>query len=83
VAIVLVGTALVGADGDDPTTTPAPTEAPSEGATPPSTGALPALLLECFADRGYEIESPDQIHQAPQQIVDECFGQLHEGGAAP
>lgn len=69
-------------DGENPTTTPAPTETPSEGATP-SAGALPPQLLECFADRGYEVESPDEIHQAPQEVVDECFGQLHEGGAGP
>ena len=88
VAPGLVALALaLGACGDDDdaevTTTPAPTEAPSEGAAPPSPGALPPELFECFADKGYELSSPTEIHSAPPQVVQECFGALHQGGGAP
>ena len=85
VAIVVVGIAVASGGGDDdqPTTSPAPLEAPNETVTPPSAGALPAQLLECFADKGFAIESPAEIHSAPPQVVQECFGALHEGGGAP
>jgi hypothetical protein len=84
-AMVALGlTACGGDDNDDEaTTSPTTTEAPSGGATPPSPGALPPALLECFADKGYEIESPTQIHSAPPQVVQECFGILHQGGGTP
>jgi hypothetical protein len=88
VALVLVALALMlaacgGSDDEEPTTSPAPSEAPSGEAAPPSPGALPPELLECFADKGYEIESPAEIHSAPPQVVQECFGALHQGGGAP
>jgi hypothetical protein len=66
-----------GSDDEEPTTTPAPTEAPSGGATPPNTGALPPQVVECFADQGFDTSA---IHSAPQQVVQECFGALHGGG---
>lgn len=75
VAIVVGGIALAGSGDDGGTTTsPAPAEAPS-GATPPSSGALPPELLECLG-----VESPNEIHSAPPQVVEECFGALHQGG---
>jgi hypothetical protein len=55
-------------------------EAPSETTTPPGAGALPPSLLECFADNGFELESPNEIHSAPPDVVEECFNALHEGG---
>ena len=89
IALALVALALMlaacggGDDDEEATTSPAPTEAPSEGAAPPSPGALPPELVECMADQGFDIESPTEIHSAPQQVVQECFGALHQGGGAP
>jgi hypothetical protein len=81
VALVLTLAACGGGDDEEETTTPAPTEARSGTATPPRLGALPPELLECFADKGFDIESSADIHSAPPQVVQECFGALHQGGA--
>jgi hypothetical protein len=90
IALALVALALVlaacggGDDGETKTTTsPAPSESPSGGATPPSSGALPPQLVDCFADKGFDIESSADIHSAPPQVVQECFGALHQGGGGP
>jgi hypothetical protein len=87
-ALALVVLALVlascgGSDDQEATTTPAPSEAPSERATPPSAGALPRQLVECYARRGYKIESPAEIHSAAPQVIQECFAALHQGGGSP
>jgi hypothetical protein len=82
VALALMLAACGGDDGET-TTSPAPSdgvEAPSDGAAPPSPGALPPELVECFTDQGFDIESPTEIHSAPQRVVQECFGALHQGG---
>ncbi len=81
VALALLLAACGGGDEEEATTTPAPTEAPSRGSTSPSPGGLPPELVECYADRGYRIESPADIHSAPPQVVQECFGALHGGGS--
>lgn len=94
VALALVALTLAacggGGDGEDGDTTtgpttpaPAPSQAPGEGATPPNTGQLPPGLVECFADKGIEIKSPDEIHSAPPEVVQECFSALHGGGGGP
>jgi hypothetical protein len=83
VSVVLIVAASGGGDGDDPATSPAPSDAPNGGATPPSPGGLPPGLAECYADQGYELESPADIHSAPQEVVEECFDALHQGGGAP
>ena len=84
VALALVLTACGGDDDEEATTRPAPAEAPSgEPAPSPSPGGLPPQLLECFADKGYEVTSPTEIHSAPPQVVQECFGLLHQGGGVP
>jgi hypothetical protein len=76
-----------GGDDEGTTTTSPPPSAgfgpPSEGAAPPSASTLPPQLLECFADRGFEIESPAELHSAPPQVVQECFQALHQGGGVP
>lgn len=85
-AVALALVALAGCSGDDDkeaTTNPAPSEAPSGDATPPSPSGLPPELLECFADKGFDVRSPTEIHSAPPQVVQECFGALHQGGGAP
>ncbi|HEX6577261.1 MAG TPA: hypothetical protein VF082_02760 [Jiangellaceae bacterium] len=66
---------LVACGGDDDDT-------PSGTTTPPSPGALPPGLLECFADEGFDIESQDDIHTAPPQVVETCFNELHRGGGS-
>jgi hypothetical protein len=83
VALALMLAACGGGDEEETTTSPAPSEAPSEGATPPSPGALPPELVECYADKGFDIESPADIHSAPPQVVEACFESLHRGGGAP
>lgn len=84
VALVLTLGACGGDDDEEATTNPAPAvEAPNDGNPPPGAGALPPQLLECFADKGYEVQSPTEIHSAPPEVVQECFGALHQGGGAP
>jgi hypothetical protein len=88
-AIIVGGIALAGGGDDEgkkEATAPA-SEAPLDGGggdtAPPGPGALPPALLECFADKGYAIQSPAELHSAPPQVVQECFGALHQGGGAP
>jgi hypothetical protein len=64
--------AACGGDGDD--------DPPSGGTTPPNPGVLPPALLDCFADAGFTIESPDDLHAAPPEVVEECFTTFHDGG---
>jgi hypothetical protein len=77
--VALIAAGCGGGDDKEATTTPAPSEAPAA----PSSGALPQQLVDCYAKRGYKVESPADIHSAPPQVVQECFGELHRGGAAP
>jgi hypothetical protein len=82
VAIVVGGIALAGG-GDDEATTSPPAETPS-GSASPSQGALPPQITECLADQGFDLESPDELHSAvPQDVINECFNALHQGGGAP
>jgi hypothetical protein len=89
VAVVLaLGIAACSADDDGDDNVPAPSrtsETPpgNGGATPPSAGQLPPEFMKCMADQGFPIESPDEIHSAPQQVLQACFGSLHGGGGEP
>jgi hypothetical protein len=90
IAVALVAPALAlgacggGDDEEEPATTPPPaTAAPSDGAAPSSPSALPPQLVECFANEGFEITSPADIHSAPPEVVQACFGSFHGGGGAP
>jgi len=69
-------------DGDDnPAPPPAADTAPGdEGSTPLSAGELPPAFMRCMAKQGFPIESPDEIHSAPQQVLQACFWTL-PGGA--
>jgi hypothetical protein len=90
-ALALVALALTlaacsgGDDEESKDANPPASEAPrgdgGASTAPPSPGGLPPELFECFADKGYELESPTEIHSAPPQVVQECFGTLHQGGA--
>ena len=86
VAIVLAGIAVAGGDSET-TTNPAPrdgVEAPTE-ATPSSgdPGSLPPEFVKCMATQGFDVDSPDDIHSAPPQVLQTCFGTLHQGGGTP
>ena len=74
-----------GGDDEDATTTPAPpVEAPSGRATPPNDpGALPPKFVQCMSKQGYEVNASADIHSAPQQLLQACFGSLHQGGGGP
>ncbi|MQA74332.1 MAG: hypothetical protein GEU88_08355 [Solirubrobacterales bacterium] len=78
VALALMLAACGGGDDEETTTGPAPSEAPGAGATPPSDpGALPPEFVQCMADQGFDVESSADIHSAPQQVLQACFGSLH------
>jgi hypothetical protein len=80
---VLTLAACGGGDDRKATTRPNRVETPTATAAPPSTSALPPAFVRCMADRGYAVQSPDDIHTAPQPVLQECFGALHQGGGAP
>jgi hypothetical protein len=77
VALVVLLAACGGSDDDQTTTTPPASEAPSGNATPPGLGALPPEFIECMADQGYEVESSADIHSAPPEVLQACFGSSH------
>lgn len=78
IAAALIALALSSCAGDDKgeTTTPAPpVDTPSGDAPAPSDpGALPPGFLECMAEQGFEVNSPADIHSAPPQVLQACFG---------
>jgi hypothetical protein len=92
-AVIAIGLALLtlalmlaacgGDDDGEGDRSPAPSTTPSESTTPPTPGGLPPELVECYADKGYDVESPADIHSAPPEVVQECFQALHGGGGAP
>jgi hypothetical protein len=83
VALALMLAACGGGDDGEASTSPAPSEAPNESTTPQNPGGLPPELVECFADKGFDVESPADVHSAPPEVVQECFAALHGGGGAP
>jgi hypothetical protein len=66
-------------DGNRPADPPA-AEAPSGGggAPQPDPGQLPPKFTRCMAKRGFAIKALDDIHAAPPQVLQACFGALHE-----
>jgi len=38
---------------------------------------LPPGFVECMADQGHEIESSADIHSAPPEVLQTCFGASH------
>jgi hypothetical protein len=82
VALALALTALAltlaacGGDDDEATTTPT---APPASGTPPSgdLGDLPPGFVECMRQQGYEISSSADIHSAPPEVLQACFGAAH------
>jgi ABC-type glycerol-3-phosphate transport system substrate-binding protein len=81
--VALMLAACGGGDDEEATTSPAPSGTPSEGPAPASPGALPPEFVQCMAEQGFPIESPSEVHSAPQQVLQACFGALHGGGGVP
>jgi hypothetical protein len=80
VALALILAAYGGGDGEEAPTSPVP----RDGAAPPAApGSLPPEFVKCMADQGFKIESPADIHAAPSQVLQACFGALHQGGTGP
>jgi hypothetical protein len=85
IVTVLALAALIGAcgggdDGDDsPPAPPPPSEVPfgNRDAPPPSASQLPPEFIECMAKKGYDVASSADIHSAPPQVLQACFGSLH------
>lgn len=81
--LALTLAACGGDDDESATPTPSTSTAPSAGApsggTPPSgdLGALPPGFVECMRQQGYEITSSADIHSAPPEVLQACFGAAH------
>ncbi len=79
--VLALGLAACGGDDDKASTAPAPSdtiEAPSGGAPPPAApGGLPPEFVQCMTDKGFDVEGGADIHTAPQEVLQECFGSLH------
>jgi hypothetical protein len=81
--VVLVVVVLVLSAGGDngASSSPAPSgdlEAPSDSAPPSGDlGALPPGFVKCMAEQGYEITSSADIHSAPPEVLQGCFGSSH------
>jgi hypothetical protein len=82
--LALVGLALAfaacGGDDEDERASPAPSAVGPGEATPPSgAGAVFANpeFVKCMADRGFEIDSPEDIHSAPPDALQACSGSIH------
>jgi hypothetical protein len=83
VAIVLAAIAFAGGDDDTTTTNPLPGDATEATPAPGGPSSLPPQFVRCMADQGFTVETPDDIHAAPPQVLQTCFGTLHGGGGAP
>lgn len=84
IGALVIGLGLAGCAGEDEekatTTSAPPVDAPSGSAPPPSDpSALPPEFVDCMAAKGYKVKSSADIHSAPQQVLQACFGALHGG----
>jgi hypothetical protein len=78
-AIVVGAIVLAGGDGDDTSTSPASNESTTRRASPPSEpGSLPPQFVQCMAEQGFDIDSLDEMHSAPPQVLQACIGSLHQ-----
>jgi hypothetical protein len=87
IGAVIIGLGVSSCTDDDEKETPSPAppaDTPSESAPAPNDpGALPPEFIDCMAAQGYDVKSSDDIHSAPPQVLQACFGALHQGGGAP
>ena len=78
IALVVLALMVGACGGDDERTTTGRT--PSGDASPrstnPSSGVdgLPPGFVECMAEQGYEVKSSADIHSAPADVLQACFG---------
>jgi hypothetical protein len=81
-ALALTVAACGGDDDEATSTSTAPSAGAPSGGTPPSgdLGALPPGFVECMRQQGYEITSPADIHTAPPEVLQTCFGASHSDG---
>jgi hypothetical protein len=83
IGAVVIGLALSSCGGDDQeeASRPTPTDTPAgatESAPAPSTpSGLPPEFVQCMADNGYDVEQGADIHSAPRELLQRCFGSLH------
>jgi hypothetical protein len=83
--LVLVALALsaaaCGGGEEEASTTPAETDAPGVSGTPPAAPSeLPPEFAKCMAERGFEVKSSVDIHSAPPEVLQACFGAVHQDG---
>jgi hypothetical protein len=86
IACALILAACGGGDDEAAKTSPAPrdaAEAPSETPTPSAQSQLPPEFVECMAEQGVDIRSADDIHASPPELLQLCFGALHQNGGTP
>lgn len=70
-----------GGDGEAPTSSPTPAATPSApSAPPPRVSGLPSEFVACMAEQGFAVTSSADIHTAPPQVLQLCFGSLHGDG---
>jgi hypothetical protein len=83
VALVLAVAGCGSGDGDDPPSTPATSAGPLGRGTAPPPGASGSgePVVDCMAQKGFKVDSPDDI-QTPeaQQALSECLQVIHGGG---
>jgi hypothetical protein len=72
IGALVIGLSSCGGDGERETARPAPTATSTESALPPE-------FLDCMADNGYDVERDGDIHSAPMELLQRCFGALHGG----
>ena len=76
IGAVAIGIALSSCGGDDQedAARPTPTDTPTAPSAP---SGLPPEFLRCMADQGYDVEQGADIHSAPMELLQRCFGSLH------
>ena len=79
VAAALATSSCGGEVDKDAATSPTHTTA-APTATPDSVSQLPPAFVQCMADRGFTVTSSDDVHSAPPDVLQTCFGTLHGGG---
>jgi hypothetical protein len=83
IGIVMIGLFVAGCGGGDDSATAEPAPETATPSSTPSVSGLPPEFVACMAEQGYAIESADDVHAAPQAVLQVCFGALHESGGAP
>jgi hypothetical protein len=87
VLLIVVSVAIGACGGDDdndaarsPTPSNTPSSPPPTATPGGSAGDLPPAFVQCMADQGFDVSSSADIHSAPPEVLQLCFGTLHGGG---